>query len=164
MSDQPQLKDIAAALSKLPWSQVKAMSVQLNMELSTLTQIEQQYGTFSERTLHSMDTWLRNDPEPSWARIVAALNTIEENALAARIQQQHCHPMETPPTSPASHPVATSDDLSPSGTDCISADHISPPPSASTSQPSPVHSPPGPHSVQQTSASPSLSSPHELRA
>ena len=144
MSDQPQLKDIAAALSKLPWSQVKAMSVQLNMELSTLTQIEQQYGTFSDRTLHSMDTWLRNDPEPSWARIVAALNTIEENALAARIQQQHCHPMETPPTSPASQPVATSDQLSLSGTnstDAISTYPILPLPSTQPSHPQPTPSP-----------------------
>ena len=164
MSDQPQLKDIAAALSKLPWSQVKAMSVQLNMELSTLTQIEQQYGTFSDRTLHSMDTWLRNDPEPSWARIVAALNTIEENALAARIQQQHCHPMETPPTSPASQPVATCVDPSPpdtSFTDPIS-DQIPLPPSATTSQPFPHHPTPNPQSVRHVSPSPSLSPPPEL--
>ena len=101
MSDPPRLKDIAAALSKLPWSEVKAMSVQLNMELSTLTQIEQQYGTFSDRMLHSMDTWLRSDPEASWARIVAALNTIGETALAATIERQHCHPIvrETSPIS-----------------------------------------------------------------
>ena len=164
MSDQPQLKDIAAALSKLPWSQVKAMSVQLNIELSTLTQIEQQYGTFSDRTLHSMDTWLRNDPEPSWARIVAALNTIEENALAARIQQQHCHPVETPPTSPASQPVATCVDPSPpdtSFTDPIS-DQVPLPPSATTSQPFLHHPTPNPQSVRHVSPSPSLSPPPEL--
>ena len=59
---------------------------------STLT--EQQYSSFSDRTLHSMDTWLRNDPEPSWARIVAALNAIEENALTARIERKHGHTMK----------------------------------------------------------------------
>lgn len=88
MSDRPQLKDVAAALSKLTWSEVKAMAVQLGMELFTLTQIEQQYSVVSDRTLHSMDSWLHDDAEPSWAKIVAALNTTKETTLATSIERQ----------------------------------------------------------------------------
>ena len=140
------------------------MSVQLNMELSMLIQIEQQYGTCSDRTLHSMDTWLRNDPEPSWDRMVAALNTIEENALAAMIKRQHYHLMETPPTSPASHPGAASDDPSPSDTNSIttsSANQIPLSISATIRQLFPPHPTLSPKS---TSSSTSPTSPPECWA
>lgn len=144
MSDRLYLKDIATALKNLTWSRVKAMCVQLDMELSTLTQIEQKYSDVSDRTLHSMDIWRRNDPEPTWARIVTALNAIDENSLATRIKQQHCRPMETPPTSPDNQPVAASNNPSPPGTSSTST--------ISTSFSNQIN----PQPVQHTYSSPSL--------
>jgi len=48
-----------------------------------------------------------SSPSPSLA---PAMNTIDANVLAARIEQQRYHLMETPPTSPANQVVTASDD------------------------------------------------------
>ena len=101
MSDRPQLKNIALALSKLKWSEVKSVAVQLGMDLHILSQIEERYTDLSERTLHSMQAWLQNSLEPSWAEIAAALRAIELYAVARGVEQQYCQSVETPPISPA---------------------------------------------------------------
>ena len=125
MSDRPQLKDIAVALSELKWSEVKSVAVQLGMDLPILSQIEDRYADLNERTLHSMQAWLQNSLDPSWANIVSALKTIKMFAVARGVERQYCQSVETPPTSPTSrypHSPPPSE-----GTN-----HLSPPPSSIT--------------------------------
>ena len=104
MSDRPSLKEIAVAISELTWSEVTAMAVQMGVDLHTCTQIKEQYGDLSDRKLYSMNAWLQNDPEPSWAKIVSALKSISKSALATRIEQQYCQlPLNQPAPSSPSH-------------------------------------------------------------
>ena len=91
-----------------------------------------------------------------------AMNTIDENTLA---EQQYCHPMETPPTSPANQPTATGSDPSPPPPIPTSiSDQLPLPPSTSISQPLPPVPLPSLQSVRHLSPSPSLSHPPEQRA
>ena len=102
MSDRkPQLKELALALNTLSWSEVKSMAVQLGVEFCRLQQIEQQSSTISDRLLSAMDMWLNSDANASWARIVTALNDIDKNVLAKKIEQ--ISPSQ-PPSNPTQQP------------------------------------------------------------
>ena len=62
MSDaRPSLRELALELGGLSWAEVKAMAVQLGMNYSTLSQIEQLTCVFSDRLHAAMDTRLSTD-------------------------------------------------------------------------------------------------------
>ena len=89
------------------------------------------------------------------------MNTIDESTLA---EQRYCHPMETPPTSPANQPTATNSDPSPPPPIPTSvSDQLPLPPSTSTSQSLPPVPVTSLQSVRHISPSPSLSPPPEQR-
>ena len=148
MSVKPKLSQLALALIGLTWSEMKSMAVQLNMDYSNLQQIQQQNPELSDRLLCSMDSWLKSDPNASWAKIVRALNAISKNVLASELEQKYCQPPTTtatltqPPTDPS--PI-TSDILPPSP----ASSSPLPPPSESSL---PL-SPPSPHLTSDCSLS-----------
>ena len=150
MSVKPQLSELARALKGLPWSEMKSMVVQLNMDYSNLQQIQQQNPELSDRLLCSMDYWLKSDPNASWAKIVRALEAISKNVLASELEQKYCQPPTTtatltqPPTDPS--PIASSDFLPPSP---ASSAPLSPP----SSESSLPLSPPSPHLTSECSLS-----------
>ena len=150
MSVKPQLSELARALKGLTWSEMKSMAVQLNMDYSNLQQIQQQNPELSDRLLCSMDSWLKSDPNASWAKIVRALEDISKNVLASELEQKYCQPPTTtatltqPPTDPS--PIASSDFLPPSP---ASSAPLSPP----SSESSLPLSPPSPHLTSECSLS-----------
>ena len=97
MSDRkPQLKELASALNSLTWGEVKSMAVQLGMEYFRLQQIEERNTKVSDCLLPAMDMWLNSDDNASWARIITALNDIDKNVLAKKIEQRYCQPVDKP--------------------------------------------------------------------
>ena len=90
MSDvRPRLRELALALGGLSWADVKAMAVQLGMEFSTLSQIEQQTSVFSDRLHAAMDAWLNSDPSASWKAVIGALRAINKNVLAKELEKRY---------------------------------------------------------------------------
>ena len=106
MSDRkPQLSELALALKDLTWSDIESMALQLGVQYEKLQQIMQQNNELT-RSLHSaMHSWLENDPDASWAKIVTALNDIGKKVLAKEIQQKYCQPLDS--TSPSQPPSNT---------------------------------------------------------
>ena len=152
MSVKPKLSQLALVLNDLTWCEVRAMAVQLEMDYSKLEQIQQQKTELSDRLLCSMDSWLKSDPNASWAKIVRALEAISKNVLASELEQKYCQPPTTtatltqPPTNPS--PIASSDI------------HVLPPSPASSAPLSPPFSesslplsPPSPHLTSECSLS-----------
>ena len=150
MSVKPKLSQLALALKDLTWSEVKAMVVQLEIDYSKLEQIQQQNSELSDRLLCSMNSWLKSDPNASWAKIFRALKDISKNVLASELEQKYCQPLTTtatltqPPTDPS--PIASSDFLPPSS---ASSAPLSPP----SSESSLPLSPPSPHLTSECSLS-----------
>ena len=173
MSDRPQLKDMVVALAGLTWDEVTLMAVQLRVDMSTLTNIEQQYSDPGVRTLRSMNSWLQSDPHASWSKIVTALRTINRLTVARAVEQQYCQSVETtaspasqPPTGPHSPPptesVTTSAEQPSPPSDCTTAP--SPPASSaiSTSSPPDLASTPQPVIHEQHATSSPTSPPLSL--
>ena len=150
MSVKPKLSQLALALKDLTWSEVKAMAVQLEIDYSKLEQIQQQNSELSDRLHSAMNSWLKSDPNASWAKIVRALKAISKNVLASELEQKYCQPPTTtatltqPPTDPS--PIASSDFLPPSP---ASSAPLSPP----SSESSLPLSPPSPHLTSECSLS-----------
>ena len=153
----PELKDLVNVLSALDWSGVQAMGVQLGMKLSTFRNVESERNTFSDRLLHSMDTWLSSDTvQPTWGRVVTALKTSNKALLADRVEREYCQSVRKLPTSASApstvectHPsVDSSTSLSP--TSSKTASHLSSHRSTST--------PRSERHEQGNSPSPSISS------
>ena len=151
MSVKPKLSQLALVLNDLTWSEVRAMAVQLEMDYSKLEQIQQQNPELSDRLLCSMDSWLKSDPNASWAKIVRALEAISKNVLASELEQKYCQPPTTtatltqPPTDPS--PIITSDI------------HVLPPSPASSA---PLSPPSSESSFPLSPPSPHLTSEHSL--
>ena len=88
------------------------MAVQLGMEFSALSQIEQQTSEFSDRLHATMDAWLKRDPHASWKAAVRALRAINKNVLAMELEEKYAPtplapPAPTPLAPPAPTPPAT---------------------------------------------------------
>ena len=103
----PELKDLVNVLSALDWSGVQAMGVQLGMKISTFRNVESERNTFSDRLLHSMDSWLSSDTvQPTWSRVVTALRASDKAVLANRVDREYCQSVRKIPSSgPALSPV-----------------------------------------------------------
>ena len=98
MSDaRPRLRELALELGGLPWAEVKAMAVQLGMNYSTLSQIEQQMNVLSDRLHAAMDTWLSADPNASWKAVAGALRAINKNVLAEELEEKYLLTPLAPP-------------------------------------------------------------------
>ena len=95
--DCPELPDLDSALADLPWSDVKRMALHLHhsLTLSILDQIQEDRSRTAERRIYSMELWLKNDLEASWATLVAALRKIGQNYLAAQLELQYCAALPT---------------------------------------------------------------------
>ena len=168
MSDRPQLKDMVVALAGLTWDEVTLMAVQLHVDMSTLTNIEQQYSDPGVRTLRSMNSWLQSDPHASWSKVIAALRTINRLTVARAVEQQYCQSVETtvspanqPPTGPHSppptEPVTTSAEQPSPPSDCTTAP--SPPANSVISTSSPPHPMSSPQPIRHEQHAPPSSSP-----
>ena len=96
MSDRPELAELHSSLSALTWSEVKCMAVHLDgcVKLQLLTEIERERPN-NERVLYAMKTWLDNDCEASWEKVIWALQVTAKNGLAAKIHAKHCAGLET---------------------------------------------------------------------
>ena len=103
----PELKDLVNVLSALDWSGVQAMGVQLGMKISTFRNVESERNTFSDRLLHSMDSWLSSDTvQPTWGRVVTALRDSNKALLANRVDREYCQSVrKILPSGPALSPV-----------------------------------------------------------
>ena len=152
----PELNDLVNVLSSLDWSDVQAMGVQLGMKLSTFRNVESERNAFSDRLLHSMDSWLSSDTvQPTWGRVVTALRTSNKVVLANRVEQDYCLSVRKIPSSePAPSLVefdrSRVDSSAQSPPSSKTASHMSSQPSAST--------PRSKRRVQCNSPSPSSSS------
>ena len=69
---------------------------QLGLEFDVLEKIEidnDKYGLKRQRG-KMVNTWLRSDPEASWSKLCAALDTIGERAVAQNIRETFRDPGE----------------------------------------------------------------------
>ena len=126
----PELKDLVNVLSALDWSGVQAMGVQLGMKLNTFRNVESERNTFSDRLIHSMNSWLSSDTvQPTWDRVVTALKASDKAFLADRVEREYCQSARklpssafAPSTVECTHPSV---DSSTSPTSSKTASHIS---------------------------------------
>lgn len=107
---KPQLSQLALALDKLTWCEVKCMAVQLGMPYSNLEQIQEGGSGLSDQILKAMDTWLNSDKTASWQKLVNALKAIKKTVLAEDLEKEYCFATDIPPatvsvpfTNPAAH-------------------------------------------------------------
>ena len=90
MSDgKPELRELALELDKLSWVEVKAVAIQLDMKVATLSNISTENHEISDRIVYTMDTWLKTDPTASWEKIIKALNDTHSTVLAQEIEQKY---------------------------------------------------------------------------
>ena len=103
-------KDVVNALKPLNNEQSKELFFQLNVQLSLLDGIDNDYKG-NMRKIHYVQAWLDCEVGASWEMIVAGLNQIGLNALAETLNNQYCmkgaHNPDLP-LSPAIAPEASS--------------------------------------------------------
>ena len=89
--DPPKQTALVLALDELSWSDVQEMAIHLDdsVDLALLKDIDQGYP-IEERAMHTMKAWLERDGKPSWNKVVSALKVIKKNALAMKIEADHC--------------------------------------------------------------------------
>ena len=91
MSDRkPRLKELALELRDLTWSEVTSLAIQLDVKYSKLKQIEDGNRHHNTRLYEAMDTWLENDPDATWAKLIEALKSIDKNVLASQVEKTFC--------------------------------------------------------------------------
>lgn len=104
---KPQLSQLARALDKLTWCDVKCMAVQLGMPYSKLEQIQEGRSALKDQILNAMDTWLNSDKSASWQKLVNALKAINKTVLAEDLEKEYCSAIGVPPaTVPSTKPAA----------------------------------------------------------
>ena len=86
----PELKELEVALTNLTWSEFTSFSVQLGLENHTLRKIEQEKRDTSEKVRAVLQSWLDNDLEASWEKVVCCLEVVEKKVLAAGLKKKYC--------------------------------------------------------------------------
>ena len=93
-SSRLKLSDIVAALDSLTIEQTKELVVRFGVEFKTVQDIEHEHKG-SSRKLHSIQTWLDQDTQASWEKLVSGLQQMKMNNLATQVVEQHC--LQSPP-------------------------------------------------------------------
>lgn len=110
---KPKLSELALALDKLTWCEVKYMSVQLGMDYSKLEQIEEEKSGLRDKVLNAMDTWLNSDKAASWQKLINALKYLKKTVLAEEVEKDYCHTTDMPASTisvPSTIPAASNDE------------------------------------------------------
>ena len=98
--------NVVNAPQDLTMEETKGLALQLGVKLPVLVDLELQYmhrkNSFKP---HSIQSWLDNDVEANWEKIIAGLKRIGKNVLAESMASQFC---------PAKVPVANSPSSDPS--------------------------------------------------
>ena len=90
MSDvRPELPDLSRELEDLTWPETMKFGVQLGMEYSVLSNIEDTRPA-DVRLLAAMNAWLQSDPKASWKKVVRALRAIRKEVLAQELEEKYC--------------------------------------------------------------------------
>ena len=89
-SSRLKLSDIVAALDSLTIEQTKELVVRFGVEFKTVQDIEHEHKGSSSRKLHSIQTWLDQDTQASWKKLVSGLQQMKMNNLAKQVAEQHC--------------------------------------------------------------------------
>lgn len=103
------MSQLARALDKLTWVDVKRMAVQLGMDYSELEQIQEGRSAVKDYILNAMDTWLNSDQSASWRKLVNALKAINKTVLAEDLEKEYCSTIDIPPATvsvPSTNPAA----------------------------------------------------------
>ena len=89
MSDvRPELTDLSRELEDLTWPETMKFGVQLRMEYSVLSNIEDTRPA-DVRLLVAMNAWLQSDPTASWKKVVGALRAIKKEVLAQELEEKY---------------------------------------------------------------------------
>ena len=89
MSDvRPELTDLSRELEDLTWPETMKFGVQLRMEYSVLSNIEDTRPA-DVRLLAAMNAWLQSDPTASWKKVVGALRAIKKEVLAQELEEKY---------------------------------------------------------------------------
>ena len=87
-SSRLKLSDIVAALDSLTIEQTKELIVRFGVEFKTVQDIEHKHKGSSSRKLHNIQTWLDQDTQASWEKLVSGLQQMKN--LAKQVAEQHC--------------------------------------------------------------------------
>ena len=104
-STELSVNDVANALQELTWLETKELTFKLGLKLNVLDSIESERSGVNDRKTHSIKSWLDNDLEASWGRIISGLREIGKKALAESVATQYCPQARVPVTNtPSSDP------------------------------------------------------------
>ena len=81
---------MVAALDSLTIEQTKELVVRFGVEFKTVQDIEHEHKGSSSRKLHSIQTWLDQDTQASWEKLVSGLQQMKMNNVATQVAEQHC--------------------------------------------------------------------------
>ena len=83
----PKIVDVINAVdSVVNWHR---LGLNLQLRFNKLDEIDREYRTISERRDAMINLWFHTDTHPSWSKLCAALEAMDENAIAADIRSRH---------------------------------------------------------------------------
>ena len=87
--DDPKLKDLVYELKEVDWNQ---LGIQLNVPRHILRNIDRENpGNESRKLSEVLQYWIDNEPEPSWEKIIQALQRISGHRnIITSIQSKYC--------------------------------------------------------------------------
>ena len=107
--DDPKLKDLVYELKEVDWNQ---LGIQLNVPRHILKNIDRENpGNESRKLSEVLQYWIDNEPEPSWEKIIQALQRIGRHKnIITSIQSKYCIISPQSQGSIKSHTASKSDE------------------------------------------------------
>ena len=86
-TDEPLLRDLLSDVKTIKWYH---LGLQLDISSHDLDIIEHDTSGVEDRLKQMFQKWLKVCEKPSWRLMVNALRTIDEKALANKLEQAYC--------------------------------------------------------------------------